>query len=134
MVSGTVTVTARLAPAVTVVLAFWATSVTENAPEIARPTGPVVLCAAVAVAEIAQTVGLSWVTTRLLKPVSVKSAEVTVVQSIGSLPVSLNCTDGPVWLAVVEVNVRVGPWLSTAIDAVFTKSATATPVPPYSTM
>ena len=40
--SGTVTVTARFAPAVTVVAAFWATSVTENAPEIARLTGPVV--------------------------------------------------------------------------------------------
>jgi hypothetical protein len=40
--SGTATVTVRLAPALTVVLAFWATSVTENAPEIARLTGPVV--------------------------------------------------------------------------------------------
>ena len=132
--SGTVTVTLRLAPVATVVVAFCATSVTEKAPEIARPTGPVLPWAAVAVAEIAQTVGLSWVTTRLFMPVSVKSAVVTEVQSRGSLPVSLNCTDGPVWLAEVEVNVRVGPWLSTAIDAVFTKSATARPVPPYSTM
>jgi hypothetical protein len=90
VLSGTATVTVRLAPAVTVVLAFWATSVTENPPEIARLTGPVVPWDAVAVAEMAHTVGLSWVTTKLFMPVNVKSAEVTVVQSIPSLPVSLN--------------------------------------------
>ena len=49
--------TVKVEPAVTVVVAFWATSVTEKPPAIASVTGPVVPSAAVAEADTAHTVG-----------------------------------------------------------------------------